>query len=62
MTNEYRPLYAAAVAVLVAGVVTGLAFAGVSDRDVFVGTTVLAALMVVLYLLSRRHRTHHDHM
>ena len=55
MRSEYRPLYQVAVAVVVAALVVGLAFAGVSDAAVLVGVVVLAGLMVALFVMSRRH-------
>jgi len=63
MRREYLPLYVIAVVILVAGLVVGLIFGGVSDGAVPVGTTVLGGLMVVLFLLSKRHDPHHfdDH-
>jgi len=60
MRREFLPLYVIAVVVLVAGLVVGLIFAGVSNDAVPVGTTVLGGLMVVLFVLSKRHDPH-DH-
>jgi hypothetical protein len=58
MRRGYLPLYVIAVVVLVAALVAGLVVEGVSDSAVPVGTTVLGGLMVVLFLLSKRHESH----
>lgn len=63
--DEPGPLYAVALAVLVVGFVAGIAFANVSVRNVLLGLTVLACLVLTLYLLGRRnesdHYDDHDH-
>lgn len=63
--EEPGPLYAVALAVLVVGFIVGIAFANVSVRDVLLGLTVLACLVLTLYLLGRRNESDqyddHDH-
>lgn len=60
MRHENQPLYA--VAVLVAGLVVRLTFTGLSDSTVLVGVAILACLMILLFMLSRRdHLDEHDH-
>lgn len=62
MKLENRPLYAVALAVLVAGLVVGLTFTGLSDDTVLVGVAILACLMILLFVLGRRdHLDEHDH-
>jgi hypothetical protein len=65
MESDYRPLRAVAGTVLLAGLVTGLAFAGLSESTVLVGVAVLACLMVALFIVGRRDESNdsdeHDH-
>lgn len=58
MKHRYRPLYLIGIAVLAAGLVVGVAFAGVSGDAVLVGTVVLAGLMTMLFLLGKRDGSH----
>ena len=50
-----------ALAILVAGVVVGIAFADVSVSELLSGLVVLAALTLTLFMLSRRHESDHSH-
>lgn len=54
MGHPYRPLYLSGIAVLVTALIVGVAFADVSADAVLSGTIVLAGVMSLLFLLSRR--------
>ena len=54
MGHQYRPLYLTGIAVLVTALIVGVAFADVSNDAVLFGTIVLAGVMSLLFLLSRR--------
>ncbi len=58
MEHPYRPLYGIGVAVLITGLIVGVAFTGVSGDTVLLSTIALAGAMWVLLLLSRRDNSH----
>ncbi len=57
MPHGYQQLYLIATAILVIGLVVGLAFTGVSATAVVVGVLVLGCLAVALFMVGRRDKS-----
>lgn len=54
MRTTQRPLYALVLAVLVVGLVVGVAFTGLSVNTVVAGVTILACLVMLLLMVMGR--------